>query len=189
MDTAQKVIEALKSWKGGDRLFDAGDFKASASSYQRALELSRSIPAEDKFDHRGFEASCNAGLSGSLGRHRDSLTAADAALAFFDRCGDMYPVEAGKWIMAVVNRGAVLGDAGSSSGSTGGLPARREDALRARDEQFRESTVDFDGRPEHLLRSGHVMWRQQEVVPVVEILVVGRSSLTTACSGRRSRHK
>jgi tetratricopeptide (TPR) repeat protein len=111
MDTAEKVRESLKSWKEGDRLFDTGDFAGSATSYRRALDLSRSLPAEEEFDHAGFEASCNAGLSGSLGRlgkHRESLAAADAALTFFDRHGDMYPVEAGKWMMAVVNRGAAL---------------------------------------------------------------------------------
>ncbi len=111
MDTAKKVREALKSWKEGDGLFDAGDFAGSASSFKRALDLSISLPPEEDFDHPGFEASCNAGLSGSLGRlgrHRESLAAADAALAFFDRCGDMYPVEQGKWLMAVVNRGAAL---------------------------------------------------------------------------------
>ncbi len=92
METAQKVQEALKSWKEGDRLFAVGDFASSVSSYKRALDLSRSLPPEEEFDHLGFEASCNAGLSGSLGRlgkHTESLVAADAALAFFDRCGDM----------------------------------------------------------------------------------------------------
>jgi len=111
MDTAEKVREALKSWKEGDRLFDAGNFAGSVSSYKRALDLSRSLPTEEEFDHLGFEASCNAGLSGSLGRlgrHAESLVAADAALVFFDRSGNMYPVEAGKWMMAVVNRGAAL---------------------------------------------------------------------------------
>ncbi len=111
MDTAEKVREALKSWKEGDGLFDAGDFAGSASSFKKALDLSISLPPDEDFDHPGFEASCNAGLSGSLGRlgrHRESLAAADTALAFFDRCGDMYPVEPGKWMMAVVNRGAAL---------------------------------------------------------------------------------
>ena len=111
MDTAAKVRESLRSWKEADRLFDAGDFGKSASSYRKALDLAQSLPAEEEFDHPGFAASCNAGLSGSLGRlgkHHESLAAADAALAFFDRAGDMYPAEAGKWMMAVVNRGAAL---------------------------------------------------------------------------------
>jgi len=118
MDTAEKVREALRSWKEGDRLFDSGDFEGSVGSYTRALDLSRSLPPEEEFDHLGFEASCNAGLSGSLGRlgsHRESLAAAEAALAFFNRCGDMYPVEAGKWLMAVVNRGAALAMLGRPS--------------------------------------------------------------------------
>lgn len=111
MDRRERALEALKSWKDGDRKFDGGDFAGSAASYQRALALSRSLPPEEEFDHPGFEASCHAGLSGALGRlgrHEESLAAADAALAFFDRVGNMYAAEAGKWIMAVVNRGAAL---------------------------------------------------------------------------------
>ena len=111
MNTREKVFEALKSSREADRKFDAGDFEGAASSCRRALDLSISLPSEEEFDHPGFEASCNAGLSGALGRlgkHRESLAAADTALAFFDRCGDMYPVAAGKWMMAVVNRGAAL---------------------------------------------------------------------------------
>jgi hypothetical protein len=108
MDTVEKVREALESWKDGDLKFDVVDFEGSVRSYEKALELSRSLPSDEPFDHFGFEASCYAGLSGALGRlgrHRESLATAEAALAFFDRCGEMYPVEAGKWLMAVVKRG------------------------------------------------------------------------------------
>ena len=62
-----------------------------------------------------FEASCNAGLSGSLGRlgrHRESLAAAEAALAFFGRRQGGSPAELGKWLMAIVNRGAALATLG-----------------------------------------------------------------------------
>lgn len=119
MDTTEQVRQALIAWKQGDARFNAGDHELSVTHYRRALQLSRSLPAAEPFDHGVFEASCNAGLSGSLGRlgrHRESLEAANEALGFFDRAlpgsqakvGNMYPAESGKWLMASVNQGVAL---------------------------------------------------------------------------------
>ena len=111
MKTEEKVINALISLKEGDRFFNEDNYEKSIASYEKALKLSKSIPANELFDHPGFEASCQAGLSGSfgrLGRHQESLQASEAALVFYDRFGDMYLAETGKWMMATVNKGSAL---------------------------------------------------------------------------------
>lgn len=111
MDTAEKVREALKSWKEGDLKFGSGDFEGSVRSYTRALDVAKSLPNDEPFNHLGFAASCTAGLSGALGRldrHQESLAAAESALSIFDRHGTMHTTEVGKWMMAIVNKGTAL---------------------------------------------------------------------------------
>ena len=100
-----------KVLRDGDRLFHQGNYKGSVECYNKALTLCPSLPVDEKFDRRRFEASCQAGLSGSLGRlgkHLESLAAANKALLFYDECGEMYPADTGRWLMAMVNQGTAL---------------------------------------------------------------------------------
>lgn len=111
MKTAHVIRDMQKSWRDGDRLFHQGNFEGSVECYNKALRLSSSLPSNEIFDRRRFDASCQAGLSGSLGRlgkHLESFTAANKALLFYDECGEKYPADTGRWLMAMVNQGTAL---------------------------------------------------------------------------------
>ena len=111
MEPKEKVYEALRLWKDGDRLFQQGSYRASADAYINAIRLAEELPKEEEFDHYGFRASCYAGLSGALGKlglHEEVLKVATLALTFFDKVGDLYPIERPKWLMVLVNKGAAL---------------------------------------------------------------------------------
>jgi tetratricopeptide (TPR) repeat protein len=115
--------------KTGEEAYSRGDFQGAVECYSKALRLCGSLPADADFDFRRFMASVNAGLSaayGHLGKHLESFAAANKALTYFEQCGELGPVEVGKWLMAQVNQGTALA-------ALGCLPAALEALQRAKD--------------------------------------------------------
>jgi tetratricopeptide (TPR) repeat protein len=111
MKTAHVIRDMQKSHRDGERLFHQGNFEGSVESYNKALRICASLPPAEGFDRRRFAASCYAGLSASLGRlgkHVEGFAAANKALVFYAACGDMYPADTGRWLMALVNQGTAL---------------------------------------------------------------------------------
>jgi tetratricopeptide (TPR) repeat protein len=108
--------------QGEQQLRDAL-FEEAAESYKRAMEVSRSIPAEEAFDYDGFDALCHTGLSGAyvkLGRYREALDSVEIGLRYFNRRGELHQDEGKQWIAAVLNRAQALEGTG-----------RKEEALKA----------------------------------------------------------
>jgi tetratricopeptide (TPR) repeat protein len=115
MKTAHVISDALKAHKNGDYLFQKGNYEGAVKNYNKALNLSKSLPAEVEFDHPSFEASCFAGLSaayGRMGKHLDSFAAANKALCFYDAFGEQHPEQSGRWLKSVVNQGVALAHLG-----------------------------------------------------------------------------
>jgi len=111
MKTLHVIRDMQKAHKDGERFFHQGNYHDSIECYNKALLLCLSLPSDTKFDGRRFEASCQAGLSASLGRlgkHIEGFATANKALFFFDECGQMYPADTGRWLMAKVNQGTAL---------------------------------------------------------------------------------
>jgi tetratricopeptide (TPR) repeat protein len=113
MKTVHVLRDMQEAFKSADRLFQQGNYEGSVECYNKALCLCQSLPptAFEQFDWRRFEASCQAGLSASLGRlgkHLESFAAANKALFFYDECGEKYPADTGRWLMALVNQGTAL---------------------------------------------------------------------------------
>ena len=129
MKTAHLIRDMQKFWRDADFSFRQGNFEGSVDCYNKALQFCQSLPDCEGFDHRRFEASCYAGLSASLGRlgkHFESFAAASKALAFYDECGEKYPADTGRWLMAQVNQGTALA-------ALGCLPAALEALGRAKE--------------------------------------------------------
>ncbi len=108
--------------QGEQQLRDAL-YGEAAESYQRALEVSRSIPKEEAFDYEGFDALCHTGLSGAyvkLGCFPEALQSAEIGLRYFNRRGELHKDEGKQWIAAVLNRAQALEGIG-----------RKEEALKA----------------------------------------------------------
>jgi tetratricopeptide (TPR) repeat protein len=117
------------AYRDADRLFHQGNYEGSVECYNKALKLCQSLPETTEFDRQRFEACCYAGLSGALGRlekHLESFAAANKALVFYDQCGDNYPADVGRWLMAQVNQGTALA-------ALGCFPAAIEALQRAKE--------------------------------------------------------
>ena len=116
MKTAHLIRDALEALKVGDALFKVGNFEGAVDNYCKALRLSQSLPTEmPDFDRASFEAACNAGLSaayGQVGKHLESFAAANKALLFYDKCGENYPDQTGRWLKSIVNQGVALAHLG-----------------------------------------------------------------------------
>ncbi len=131
MKTSHIIRDMQEAHKAAERSFNQGNYQGSVDSYNKALKLCQSLPpdADEAFGRRRFEASVQAGLSGALGRlgkHIDSFAAANKALFFYDQCGEEYPADVGRWLMAQVNQGTALA-------ALGCLPAALEALGRAKD--------------------------------------------------------
>ena len=112
---AHVLRDMQEASKDGDQQYRQGNYMGSVECYQKALKLCQSLPPETTFDRRRFEASCYAGLSASLGqlkKHLESFAAANKALVFYDECGEGYPADVGRWLMALVNQGTALATLG-----------------------------------------------------------------------------
>jgi tetratricopeptide (TPR) repeat protein len=144
-----KISDVLKDMQDAYRLADQAfhqcNYQGSVDNYNKALRLCESLPAEQEFDRGRFEASCYAGLSGALGRlekHLESFAAANKALVFYDKCGDNYLADTGRWLMAQVNQGAALA-------ALGCFPAAIEALQRAK-QVFADKTLDQSRNAEWL---------------------------------------
>jgi len=111
MKTAHVIRDMQSAYRDADRSFQQGNYAGSVDSYNKALHLCQSLPEDTKFDRRRFEATVYAGLSAALGRsgkHLEGFAAANKALVFYDQCGENYPADTGRWLMAQVNQGTAL---------------------------------------------------------------------------------
>jgi tetratricopeptide (TPR) repeat protein len=113
MKTAHVLRDMQEAFKSADTLFRQANYAGSVDCYRKALEFCQQFSqnALKQFDWRRFEASCQAGLSAAYGRLDkpfESFAAANKALLFYDACGENYPADTGRWLMAIVNQGTAL---------------------------------------------------------------------------------
>jgi tetratricopeptide (TPR) repeat protein len=129
MKAAHIIKDMQDSYRTADQSFHQSNYEGSIDSYNRALQLCQSLPISQEFDRRRFEASVYAGLSGALGRlgkHLESFAAANKALVFYDQCGDNYPADIGRWLMAQVNQGTALAALGCLGAALEALQRAKE---------------------------------------------------------------
>ena len=131
--------------QGEQQLRDAL-YEEAAESYNRALDVSRSIPKEEAFDYDGFDALCHTGLSGAyvkLGRYAEALHSAEIGLRYFNRRGELHQDEGKQWIEAVLNRASALEGIGrfeealNAFRTVGEMMSERKGELRNKERQQR----------------------------------------------------
>jgi len=118
MKPLKQVAQAYMALSEGERLRAEGSFAEAEKHYRKAMEVTRTIPADEVFDHDGFDALCNAGLSrvlGELGRYGESLVSAEQALRYFSRRGELHQDEGLRWIDAVISRATALARTGKQA--------------------------------------------------------------------------
>ena len=113
MNTAHVLRDMQEAFKSADTLFRQANYAGSVDCYQKALRFCQQLSQTSlqQFDWKRFEASCQAGLSAAYGRLDkpfESFAAANKALLFYDACGEKYPADTGRWLMAIVNQGTAL---------------------------------------------------------------------------------
>ncbi|NTV99456.1 MAG: DUF3856 domain-containing protein, partial [Chlorobiaceae bacterium] len=116
MKPIKEVAQSYMALAEAERLIGEGLFAQAAESCLKAMECSASIPSEEAFDHAGFDAFCQARLSDALrkvGKFHESLAAADKALHYFNRRGELNREDGKLWIAAVLSRAATLQETGA----------------------------------------------------------------------------
>ncbi len=137
MKTAHVISQMQQAQKNAEQALRQGDNQGAFECFQKALRLLGQLPADAEFDRRSFEASCQAGLSGALGKlgkHMESFAAANKALTFYYSLGEIPVEDVGRFLMAQVNQGTALA-------ALGCLPAALEALERAKD-VFRRKGLD-----------------------------------------------
>ncbi len=137
MKTAHVISQMQQAQKNAEQALRQGDNQGAFECFQKALRFLGQLPADAEFDRRSFEASCQAGLSGALGKlgkHMESFAAANKALTFYDSLGEIPAEDVGRFLMAQVNQGTALA-------ALGCLPAALEALQRAKD-VFRRKGLD-----------------------------------------------
>jgi tetratricopeptide (TPR) repeat protein len=146
MKTAHVIRDMQKASLTAERLTREGNYADAVESYNKALRICSHLPADSEFDRRRFAASIYAGLSaaqGKLGKHLECFAAANKALVFYDECGEAYPADVGRWLMALANQGTAL--------AALGCPAAALEALGRAKEIFVKHGLDTQQNKQWLL--------------------------------------
>lgn len=117
MKPLKEVAGAYMALSGAQHQLVAGEYEEAAENCRKAMEISRTMPPEEAFDHIGFEAFCHAGLAealAGLGRFDESLASADLALRHFNRRGELNQDDGKLWISAVFSHALALDGLGRS---------------------------------------------------------------------------
>ncbi|NTU54137.1 MAG: DUF3856 domain-containing protein [Chlorobiaceae bacterium] len=111
MKPLKELAGAYLALSDAQRQLLAADYDAAAANCRKAMEISRTMPPEEAFDHAGFDAFCYAGLAeafAGLGQFDEALTSAYRALHHFNRRGELNQDEGKLWISAVFSRALAL---------------------------------------------------------------------------------
>jgi hypothetical protein len=143
-DTERQVIAALKALGKADHALRGRRYKAAAKHYMSAFDWASGLPVSEPFDRRDFTASCSAGLvlaCARLGEREACLDLVDPVIEFIDEGGAMYPVEYGRWILAILAKGIALAEFGRRSDAEP-LLRRAQKMFDATPSQRKEDVAD-----------------------------------------------
>lgn len=118
MKPLKEVAGSYMALADAQRQLAGGDYEEAAANCRKAMEVSRTMPPEEAFDHTGFDAFCHAGLAEALARlarYDEALQSADLALRHFNRRGELNQEDGKLWIAAVFSRALALDGLGRGS--------------------------------------------------------------------------
>jgi tetratricopeptide (TPR) repeat protein len=162
MKPLREVAESYMALADAQRQLRTGSREEAAANCRKAMEVSRTIPAEEAFDHIGFDAFCHAGLAEALARlgvYDESLISADRALHHFNRRGELNQDDGKLWIAAVFSRALALDGLGRASEAlaefrkVAEMIAERKGELPGRDE-FLSTAAESIARLERSVKPG-----------------------------------
>lgn len=129
MKPLREVAQSYMALAEAERQIDEGLYGEAADSCRKAMDASRTIPAEEAFDYAGFDAFCHARLSEALrklGRYDEALAASETSLQYFNRRGELNREDGKLWIAAVLSRGVALQEKGLAEEGGKALAMARE---------------------------------------------------------------
>jgi tetratricopeptide (TPR) repeat protein len=167
MKWAHVIRDLQQASRTAERLNKEGNYVGAVESYNKALQICASLPADSEFDRRRFAASIYAGLSASLGKlekHLESFAAANKALAFYDEWGDKHPADVGRWLMALANQGTSLATLGCPDAAVEALLRAKEIFVKhgLNTEENKQWLAMVDGNIEAIRREAE---KQQKTKP------------------------
>ena len=124
-----------------------GLYAEAAAESNKAMEISRTMPPEEAFDHDGFDGLCYAALApaqAGLGEYAGCLQSAERALRYFNRRGELQKDEGKQWIAVVFSRAVAMQETGSPEEASKGfriageMIAERKGELPGREDILRE---------------------------------------------------
>lgn len=115
MKTVHIISEMQEAVENAEKALQNTNYQGAIKGYNKALQLCSLLPTVVEFDRDRFEAAVQSGLSAAFGRqgkHLESFAAANKALLFFDKIGNLSAAETGRYLMAQVNQGTALATLG-----------------------------------------------------------------------------
>jgi hypothetical protein len=147
MKPLREVAMSYMALAEAQKKLQDGMYAEAAAESRKAMEISRTMPPEEAFDHEGFEGLCHAALASAeagLGAYSECLQSAERALRYFSRRGELQQNEGKGWIAVVFSRAVALQETGSPEEAAKGLRiagemiAERKGELPGREEMLRE---------------------------------------------------
>ena len=147
MKPLKEVAMSYMALAEAQKKLQDGMYAEAAAESRKAMEISRTMPPEEAFDHEGFEGLCHAALApaqAGLGEYAECLQSAERALRYFNRRGELQQDEGKGWIAVVFSRAVALQETGSPEeaakgfGIAGEMIAERRGELPGREGMLRE---------------------------------------------------
>ncbi len=170
MKPLREVAESYMALANAERQMLDGAFEESVESCRKAMEFSRTIPAEEAFDHHGFDAFCQASLAAVLvriGRFDEALASSVSALHYFNRRGELNQEDGKFWIKAVFSRALALDALGRGNEAlaefrkVGEMIAERKGELPGKEEMQRtieQHVAKLESSVPGLKKPGYKAW-------------------------------
>ena len=141
MKPLKEVAMSYMALAEAQKKLQEGMYQEAVAESRRAMEISRTMPPEEAFDHDGFDGLCYAALvsaQAGLGEYVECLRSAERALRYFNRRGELQKDEGQQWIAVIFSRAIALQETGSLE------DAAKE--LKIAGEMITERKGDFIGK-------------------------------------------
>lgn len=147
MKPLKEVAMSYMALADAQKKLHDGLYADAAAESRNAMDISRTMPPEEAFDHDGFDGLCYAALAAAqagMGEYAECLHSAERALLYFNRRGELQKDEGKQWIAVIFSKAVALQNTGATEAAAklfrtaGEMIAERKGELPGRDEMLRE---------------------------------------------------
>jgi len=170
MKPLKEVAMSYMALAEAQKKLQDGMYAEAAAESRKAMEISRTMPPEEAFDHDGFDGLCYAALAAAqagMDEYAECLQSADKALRYFNRRGELQQDEGRQWIAVVFSKAVALQETGAPDaaakllGVVKEMIAERKGELPGKEEMLREADrrlAILGGRSKPAEKQGYRAW-------------------------------